>query len=168
MLLRIVSAFVLVVYALSCSSADESSSESVESSESIQSLSEQPLLPSFTGNIPPNHVRIVGTIVEINENLTSTDPSDPCSRAPCIATVRIDSVKGYGAAFAGVLTLGNRIEMRFPFTLGDTKEIIPGMIDYYPGLSLGSQFLADVESRQVFDPGARSTIEYIIFGYEIK
>ena len=124
---------------------------------------------AITGKIiAPNHSRIIGTIVSIDEILLSTDPSNPYSKSPCRAVVRIDSVLGYGSAFTEPLAAGTKIPVFFKFTLNPTKDIFPNMTQEYPGLSVNSTFLADVEAVDAPETGKDSSITYTIYGYEVK
>ena len=118
--------------------------------------------------IPPNHCRIIGSIVSIDETLISSDPSNPCSKVPCRATVRIESVLGYGSAFTDPLSRGAEIVVQFTFTLSPTKDLFPDMSREYPGLTAGSRFLSDVEALQMRERGENSSTKYVIYGYEVK
>ena len=103
----------------------------------------------FAGDrIPPNHCRIVGTVVSIDPIMTSSDPQSPCSKAPCSATVRVDSILGYGSAFGSSITAGQQVQIMFGFTLSPTKEILPQLTQVYPGLKVGSSFVANVRSNE--------------------
>lgn len=99
--------------------------------------------------IPPNHCRMVGTVIAIKPSLEGRTATDPCGKAPCIATVRIDSVLGYGSAFGTTLSSGKEITIRFTHTLSPTKELLPEVNPPLPGLSVGSQFQADVRTSEV-------------------
>lgn len=99
--------------------------------------------------IPPNHCRVVGTVVAVKPDLKGSGANDPCGKAPCIATVKIDSVLGYGSAFGSSLGSGKEIEVRFTHTLSPTKEVLPEINPPLPGLAVGSQFQADVRASAV-------------------
>ena len=118
------------------------------SSRSIQEGMEQSDSPSKiqpAGEpIPPNHCRIVGTVVGIDQTLNSSDPQSPCSKAPCSATVRVDSILGYGSAFGGSIAAGRQVQMSFGLTLSPTKGIFPQLTQSYPGLKVGASFVANV------------------------
>ena len=150
---------------LTCSRTQQDNEKTGTAEEISSSVKPQ----AITGKrIAPNHSRIIGTIVSIDETLFSTDPSDPYSKYPCRAVVRIDSVLGYGSAFTKPLAVGTEIPIFFKFTLSPTKDLFPNMTQEYPGLSVNSTFLADVEAAEVPEPGKRSSIVYTIYGYEVK
>lgn len=110
--------------------------------------------------IPPNHCRIVGTVVAIDQSLKSSDPQSPCSKAPCLATVRVDSILGYGSAFGNPIAVGRQVEVMFGFTLSPTKEILPQLTQAYPGLKVGSSFAANVRSDERRGGGTGYTVNH--------
>ena len=117
--------------------------------------------------IPPGHCRITGTIISIDSTLERGSSKDPCSIKPCNAEVRIDSILGYGSAFPPLLT-GSLIRLHFYFTLSPTtKELLPNMSEFYPGLKTGSSFLGDIEP--VIRKGKNNKIkQFAIYGYTVK
>lgn len=117
--------------------------------------------------IPPNHCRIVGTVVSIDPVSQSSDPNDPCARVPCKAAIRVNRVLGYGSAFTKPLSPGNVISVQFAFTTGATKELFPSMASSYPGVQQGTSFQADVRSDEVGGKGGSSPV-FVIYGYQIK
>lgn len=162
---RIVFLIIFSGLLLTCTKTRQNSEKTGTAEETVSSVEPQ----AITGTrIAPNHSRIIGTIVSIDETLLSTDPSDPYSKSPCRAVVRIDSVLGYGSAFTKPLTAGTEIPIFFKFTLSPTKNLFPNMTQEYPGLSVNSEFLADVEAAEVPIPGESSSIAYTIYGYEVK
>lgn len=125
--------------------------------------------PSVGGEpIPPNHCRIIGTIVKIDSTVKSSVPTDPCSKAPCRAIVRIDSVLGYGAAFPRPLSTGDLLTIDFAFTLAPTKDLLPSMSKIYPGLHVNSQFAADVKAIQELSSQPVDQFSFILYDYEIR
>ena len=95
-----------------CRSSEQSSSDAKDKTE-VQNP------PDPGPGVPPGQCRIVGTIVAVDPVL-SGDANDPCSKAPCKATVRVDMVEGYGMGFEE--RIGNReIEVKFAGTLGEMK-----------------------------------------------
>ncbi len=113
-------------------------------------------------NVSPGTAQIVGTITEIEPVSDSSGSSGPCSKAPCIALVKVSSAK-YGAAFPQ-LVMGKEIRVKFLFTLEKTtKELFPNMEEQYPGLKVGDQFSAIVSVTQTVD---KSEPHFRIFGYE--
>ena len=93
--------------------------------------------------VPPGHCRIVGTVISISNTL-SAKAEDPCSKSPCMASVKVNEIIGYGSAFTSPLSMGKEIQVRFTFTLAPTKEMYPQMSPPLPGLAVGSRFQADL------------------------
>lgn len=120
-------------------------------------------VPLAGETIPPNTCRLVATVISIDPTLKSGNDKDPCSKAPCFATVRVDSIVGYGAAFTKPLAVGNTISVTFAFTVAPTKEIIPSLSQSYPGVAKGTTFSADVISQQ----GLNDEVSYRIYEYKI-
>ena len=117
--------------------------------------------------IAPGHCRIVGTIVHIHSILVLTDKTSPCSKAPCLASVRVDSIIGYGSSFIEPLSAGDTVFIKFMFTLSPTtKELFPDMTELYPGLSMGSQFVADVVSDVPGKLYQKRSDQFLIYGYK--
>lgn len=118
--------------------------------------------------IPPNTCRIVGTIVGIDSTLERSNSSDPCSKVPCRAAVRVDSILGYGQAFGRPLSRGEKISVKFVFTLSPTKDLIPNMSEFYPGLHVGSIFLANVESTIGTMGDKSNALGFLVYGYKVR
>ncbi len=113
--------------------------------------------------IPPNHCRVVATILSIEKPVEGSNGKDPCSKAPCLATVRIDSLLGYGSAFPSTMSPGKRIQVKFALTLNSTKELLPEITPALPGLSVGSRFEALINGN--IEMGKTEPV-YTIHGYE--
>ena len=94
--------------------------------------------------VPAGHCRIVATIVNVHPLQQGGKEEDPCSRFPCSATVRIDSVLGYGSGFRSALGPGQIIEARFVYTLAPSRDAHPGQAFSLPGLGEGDRFQADL------------------------
>ncbi|MDB5033045.1 MAG: hypothetical protein JWQ98_286 [Chlorobi bacterium] len=92
----------------------------------------------------PNSVLIVGTITAINPMPKSDLPNTPCSRAPCEATVHIDSIIRGGVIRGPLPVMGESVAMTFTYTLGQTAALYPKLKENYPGLSVGSHFEAEI------------------------
>lgn len=111
--------------------------------------------------IPPGYAEIIGEIVEIEPVAKMQDGNDPCSKAPCVANIKVESVK-YGAGFP-TLNKRNNLKIKFYFTLmPTTKEMFPNMEESYPGLKVGDKFTAItgfVNSIGSDNP------EYFVYGY---
>jgi hypothetical protein len=112
--------------------------------------------------IPPGHAQITGKIILIEPTLSTADSSDPCSKVPCIAKVKVESIE-YGAGFS---VLNNKeIRIKFEFTLSPTtKDLFPNMNESYPGLKVGDEFSALTgfqASINDADP------KFMVYGYSI-
>ncbi len=129
----------VAVLIASCSSSrqEQSAAETSEKEKAMVSEGQR---------IPPNHCRVVATIVSVKSDLKGASEKDPCGKAPCMAVVKIDSVIGYGSAFGTSLMPGKEVEVRFTLTLSPTKEILPEVTPALPGLTVGSSFEANIRS----------------------
>lgn len=152
----------LVVLCLcSCSSArDENKKENSTGDREFVSLPGAP--------IPPNTCRLIGTIVAVDSTLQPAKAGDPCSKVPCVATIRVDSLIGYGPAFARPLVSGDQIRARFAFTLRPSREQFPEMTESYPGLGPGSHFLVDVRSEPTPAMASPGGVVFVVYGYEVR
>lgn len=112
--------------------------------------------------VAPNSCRIIGTIIAIDSGRLSSASKDPCSKVPCRATVKVDSVLGYGQGFTGPLSAGKTVVAQFKFTLSPTKDLFPGMNPDLPGLQLNSRFEADMKSGPAIDLGEGGNKYYVI------
>lgn len=115
--------------------------------------------------IPPNNCKVAATVVAIDNSMKGTGEKDPCGAAPCIATVRIDSVLGYGSAFPKTFSAGETISMKFANTLRPTAKDYPDVKPALPGLSVGSSFVALVSGQIVM---GQTEPAFVIYGYEKK
>lgn len=142
-LLLAVPAFTLLILSLSCHSPK----------------AEKNLTKS---DISPGTAKIVGTITAIEPVSTDSGSEGPCSKAPCIAMVKVASAV-YGASFPQ-LVMGKEIRVKFLFTLNKTtKELFPNMADEYPGLKVGQEFTAVV--AHILSPDT-TVPKFRIYGYE--
>ena len=115
-------------------------------------------------DISPGTAEIVGTITEIEPISSNSNMTGPCSKAPCIALVKVLSAR-YGAAFPQ-LVMGKEIRINFRLTLEKTtKELFPNMKEEYPGLKVGDQFTAIVSTIMSVDQKAP---KFQINGYELN
>ena len=113
--------------------------------------------------ILPGHARIVGVITKIEPAVKSEDPNDPCSKAPCVAMVKVKGAE-YGAGFPSFLS--EEVRIKFQFTLAPTtKDLLPNMEDSYPGLKVGDEFTALVAYIETIN---NTLPNYQIYGYSIK
>ena len=106
--------------------------------------------------IGPNEARILATVTAIYDERSR---SGPCAEAPCEATIRVDSVLGYGSAFPRPLSRGEHLVVRFAFTLAPTAEIRLNIDDSFPGLGLGDAFWADLQGME--QPGETAFEVYV-------
>ena len=109
-----------------------------ETSSTVQRMPAQP-----GPGISPGHCRIVGTVTAIEQQKTG-NPDDACSKAPCIASVRVEEVLGYGSGFTDILGTGKEIRVKFRYTLAPTSELFPQMAPPLPGLEVGAKFQTDL------------------------
>ena len=118
--------------------------------------------------IPPGICRFIGSIEKIHDKQLSDNKDDPCSKVPCLATVRIDSVLGYGQGVVHPLAKGERIQVQFMFTLQPSATYFPRLKTVLPGLHLHSTFLADLNMQELIDsPKSKQAIRYSILTYSI-
>ncbi len=131
--------------------------------------SETDVKPPVVGEtIAPNKCRIVATVLAIDSTLQSGETASPCARVPCQAIVRVDSILGYGQAFVRPLSKGERIQVMFVFTVGPTKGLFPNMTENYPGVRVGSRFLADVGAHDEPMSKDSGTVSFLVYGYEVR
>ena len=131
------------VFLLSCSSPKEN-----------KTLSES--------DIPPGHAQIVGVVSKIEPVSDDASQTGPCSKAPCVALVKVTSAV-YGASFPQ-LVLNKDIKVKFNFTLEKTTEdLFPNMKEEYPGLKEGQEFTALVSHVETMDETAP---QFQIYAYE--
>ena len=89
---------------------------------------------------------IIGQIVSIDTNKFSTDQNSPCSKLPCWAKVKIDSVLNVGQG-GPMLNKGDTVNTQFVFTLSETtKELFPNLKVRMPGLKINSSFKANIRN----------------------
>lgn len=95
--------------------------------------------------IPPGECRVDAEIVKIDSTLIGNPSNDPCSKAPCIAWIKINNIIGCGAS-SSVLKRGDTLKTKFSFTLNPTsKETFPTLKVQLPGLKEGSSFIAYIQ-----------------------
>jgi len=138
--------------------------------EELSGAQQKPATPfAIPSNIAPNHCRILATVIAIDSTLDSANPDDPCAKAPCNATVRIDSLLGYGPAFPAAFSKGQQISVRFGFTTAPTAGLFPEMSQNFPGVGAGTKILADVEGTEAPAIGeSTGGAAFTIYGYEVK
>ncbi len=114
--------------------------------------------------IPPSQCRIRATILSIDSTLISSDTSNPCSRLPCRANIRVDSVLGYGAGFDRPLAPGESILVTFAFTLSPAK--LDSQKDSLPGLQVGSIFTANLLGGSPSPAANQQDQSFLIYSYQ--
>jgi hypothetical protein len=126
-------------------------------------------VPQPKENIPPDVCRILGRIVSIDTTLRTTDTLSPCFKFPCRARVHVDSLYGCGMGFPTGLSAGEEITAFFMYTLGPTSNIYPTLKQTYPGLQIGSRFMANVTGHPVEKQYQldMSPIEYNVYDYTV-
>ncbi|MEX1138539.1 MAG: hypothetical protein WEB33_10200 [Bacteroidota bacterium] len=145
----------LAIATLGCKSSQEKKSED-------NAEMQKPAEPG--PGVPPGHCRIIGTVVSIDPSL-STMTDDPCAKAPCVATVKVDEIVGYGSGFVGNLGKGSEVKVRFQYTLTPTSEMFPAMSPPLPGLDTGSKFQADVRMNNALMGSDQVT--YVVDRYQV-
>ncbi len=152
--------FLLLVLLLGCRSTQETMKD--------DSAKEEQTNPGEPGpGVPPNHVRIVGTIVSMS-SVPSANADDPCSKAPCMAVVKIESIEGFGSGFIEPIGPGMEVRVRFRYTLAPTKELFPEMSPSMPGLNNGSKFKADLMMSGVSIAGESQPKTFSVDRYEAR
>ena len=122
----------------------------------------------FGETVPPDHCRVTMTVLSIDPTLGSSKPDDPCAKAPCNASVRIDEVIGYGAAFPTPLAAGDVVDVHFAFTTGPTKSIFPELTLPFPGVEKGTQLTADLRAEAARRGSEEGKQKFTIFGYQVR
>jgi len=118
--------------------------------------------------IPPGKCRIVASVVEIHKDELSAAASDPCSRVPCTATVRVDSVLGYGPGVTHPIAKGDTLRVRFAFTLAPSRENYPRLQQELPGLSVHATFQADMDIQTGGSPAdGAPEVRYLVYAYSL-
>jgi hypothetical protein len=119
-------------------------------------------------SIPSSSCRVIATVVSIDQASRSPNPTDPCSKAPCRASLRIGQVLGYGVAFPVALTEGEIISVNFAFTTAPTQDAIPHMTESLPGVQIGSTLEANLVSVETLKDGSGDSRVYVIYRYSLK
>ncbi len=157
MILRRYIPILAMIGLLACAAQTDKSVRGEDQRQKLRPIAEQQT------RIAPGKCRIIGTLMAIDSTM---EDSGPCSKAPCRATVRVDSVLGYGSAFGNPVSLNARIAVRFAFTVAPTtKDLFPNMTNRLPGLQVGSTFQTDLESQiEMRSAGTQSW--YLVYDYK--
>jgi len=133
------------------------------------SCSPAKLSPQLFGEtVPPNHCRVTATVLSIDPNVQSSKADDPCAKAPCGASLRIDEVIGYGSAFSSPLAAGDVVEVHFAFSTGPTKTILPELSRPFPGVEKGTRLTADLQGEITRRGSEEEKKKFTIFGYQVR
>jgi hypothetical protein len=119
-------------------------------------------------SVPPSSCRVIATVVSIDRASRSPNLTDPCSKAPCQATLRIGQVLGYGVAFPVALTEGEIIPVHFAFTTAPTREVMSHMTESLPGVQIGTRLEANLVSVETLKDGSGDSRVYVIYRYSLK
>lgn len=96
-------------------------------------------------NIPRGALYISGTILSIAKDKLSKDLNSPCSKVPCWASVKIDSIFGSGKQSPS-LQLNDSIKVHFVFTLSKTTDdLVPNLSRKLPGLKVNDRFKGNIK-----------------------
>lgn len=118
----------MVFLLISCSSENNSSKE----------------LKIGRDKIAPGNIKVAATVVKIHHEKLSDDENSPCSKVPCYASIKIDSVLGKGHSFRENIVKGDTIEAHFTFTTGKADSSnFPGLTKAFPGVTEGSSFVSE-------------------------
>ncbi len=117
--------------------------------------------------VPPNNCRVIATVLAINtQNLESG--TGPCSQVPCFATVRIDSIIGYGSAFQHPLSPDGKYVVKFNFTTRPSRKLFPNLEKSLPEVKVGMKFQADLSAMESLQMGSENAVSrYIIYTYKL-
>jgi hypothetical protein len=103
---------------------------------------------------PPDHCSITGRIIRIFDRRAY--PPSPCADVPCTAIVRIERLHAVGMNFPDDIIVDSDYTITFSCTLAATnKEQFPFLTEHFPGLNIGSRFMAQVRHIPGFGSGTR-------------
>jgi hypothetical protein len=154
-------ALVLALFLLSsCGTSKQESSHAEEAKAAKERMTIDIPPP-----LPPGNCKVIATVELIDKTVKGTSANDPCSKAPCSATVRIDSILGYGSAFPKPLAAGQTLQVKFAHTLNPTKEMFPDIQPALPGLRVKDTFEAFISASVTM--GSSEPV-YTIYSYEKK
>lgn len=129
---------ILLIILLTTSCGGKMNNDKKESESSKNKLSSTTFPKTTTG--------IIGTVISINKEKLSQDSNSPCSKVPCWANVRVDSILGIGHG-GPLFSAGDTLKVNFVFTLLETTEdLIPNLDRRLPGLDIGEKFRANIRA----------------------
>jgi hypothetical protein len=150
----------LLLIIASCSVKRHNSS-TLPNDDNSGNKTEKELFPAQM-DIAPGHCRILATVLEIDSTSISQDPEDLCSKVPCRAVVRVDTILGYGSSFSGDVSKGKEMPVRFVFSTKNTRSLGMKMEHHLPGLKSRDRFRADIKEQPVFGGG----LAFVVHLYE--
>lgn len=118
---------------------------------------EEPIKAESSAEAASNEAIVVAKIISISEQ---RDESGPCSKAPCYAEIKIESISKKGSLFQ-LDDLSKPVSVHFAFSLSPTEGLFR-MRTNYPGLKINDKFEAKIQSR----PALGDTFTYTIHGYK--
>ncbi len=117
-------------------------------------------------SVAPGECRVTAEIIKVDSTLVGGPASDPCSKAPCLAWIKINKVIGYGAG-SSTINSGDTLKAKFAFTLAPAgRENFPTLKESLPGLKLGSLFETDVQLMPSYPALKEKEKLYLIYGYQ--
>jgi len=113
------------------------------------------------GGIPPDNCKMIGEVVKVSTERTS---NGVCAENPCVATIKVVEILGYGSGFSTPLNIGQEITINFAFTLSPTNNLFPELNEPLEGLEEGDKFEALVIGSERMGEGK----SYKIYAYKKK
>lgn len=118
-------------------------------------------------SLPPNTCRFAGTIITVLPPESGRDDG-PCSKVPCTADVRVDSILGYGSSFPYPLAAGTVVRIRFAYTLTPSATQFPETEDLPSPLIAGDAFRGTMEGTEGLAKGTGSPMAFTVRTYQKK
>ncbi|MFY9308981.1 MAG: hypothetical protein WAQ28_08020 [Bacteroidia bacterium] len=125
--------------------------------ETVQQKEPEPANTGDATALASNEATIVAKVISISEQ---RDESGPCSKAPCYASIQIESISNKGKLFQ-LDDVSVPIPVNFAFSLSPTVGLFR-MPTNYPGLALNDRFEAKIQSK----PALGDKITYTVHGYK--
>ncbi len=134
---------ILYLLLISCQSP-ELNDKSTRTPDELNAGSESPpkSISVLHSKIPPEHCRMIAAVVTVD-----SDSEHPCAVAPCMVTVRVDSIIGYGSAFSPPLSKGREFEVLLDINSSSTGNLSPDAMEKGPDFPVGLTFEADIKRR---------------------
>jgi len=71
-----------------------------------------------------------------------------CKVSPCVVFIKIIKVEKYGSSFPEHFSEGQKVEVKFVYSLKPSKEVYPDKNINLPGLKKGNVFKAQINAKQ--------------------